>query len=137
VDRQVGVSEAEYLPRILAVTEDLIQLYRRKPQQDWLPGLTLEHLCFHRWIMMAALKGKIGNQEMTDFTGRDKHLILRTLSLAIFAVEAARRRLEASSDLEGMKALLDKLAESETELSMYMSEARIQLIGLIGDHEAR
>jgi hypothetical protein len=54
-----GASEAEYLPRILAVTEDLIQLYRRKPQQDWLPGLTLEHLCFHRWIMMAALKGKL------------------------------------------------------------------------------
>jgi hypothetical protein len=54
-----GVSEAEYLPRILAVTEDLIQLYRRKPQQDWLPGFTLDHLCFHRWIIMVTLKGNL------------------------------------------------------------------------------
>ena len=54
---------------------------------------------------------------------------MRALSLAIFAVEAAPRRFKAVSDHEDMKALLDKLAESETEVLMYMKEARTQLIG--------
>ncbi len=58
IDRWVaksGVSEAEYLPRILAVTEDLIRLHHEH-SLDW-PGLprTFEHLYFQRWEMMTRI----------------------------------------------------------------------------------
>jgi hypothetical protein len=58
-----GVPEAEYLPRMLSVTESLIRLRRQGYcLPDGLPQ-TLEHLCCHRWEMMTAIaRLKTGRQ---------------------------------------------------------------------------
>jgi hypothetical protein len=55
------------------------------------------------------------------------HLIKKALAIATLAVERTAERLH--SDDANMKALLVKLVESDVELVMYVSEARIALTG--------
>lgn len=60
---------------------------------------------------------------LTDVTGRDRHLILKALAIAVEAIEAAPERQRPISDQADMKRLLDHMAPDDVELETYARSA--------------
>ncbi len=66
---------------------------------------------------------------MADFTGRDLHLVKKALAIAVLAIERMPGPLQSGSDMTDMKALLDRLIESDVELEHYARAADIAVTG--------
>lgn len=66
--------------------------------------------------------------------GRERHIILKSLSLALAALDATGRAMRAESDMVDIEALLVGLA-GETERELYASSA-LNVIAAIVDRQA-
>ena len=66
---------------------------------------------------------------MAEFTGRDLHLLKKALAIAVLVIERQPAPFRSVSDQSGMKALLESLIESDTELEIYARAARIAVTG--------
>ena len=66
---------------------------------------------------------------MAEFTGRDLHLVKKALAIAVLAIERQPGPFQSASDQTDMKALLDELIESDTELAHYARAAKIAVTG--------
>ncbi|MFQ3452435.1 hypothetical protein PMN64_03770 [Bradyrhizobium sp. UFLA01-814] len=66
---------------------------------------------------------------MAEFTGRELHLVKKALAIAVLAIERQPGPFQSTSDQNDMKALLDGLIESDTELAFYARAARIAATG--------
>jgi hypothetical protein len=66
---------------------------------------------------------------MTEFTGRDLHLVKKALAIAVLSIERQPGPFQSASDQSDMKALLDGLIENNTELAHYARAAQIAVTG--------
>lgn len=66
---------------------------------------------------------------MAEFTGRELHLVKKALAIAVLSIERMPGPLQSGSDMTDMKALLDVLIPSDTELAHYARSARIAVTG--------
>ena len=66
---------------------------------------------------------------MAEFVLRELHLVKKALAVAALAIEQTPGPLQSTSDLADIKALLDRLMESDTELAHYLRAARIVMTG--------
>jgi hypothetical protein len=66
---------------------------------------------------------------MAEFHDRDLHLVKKALAIATLAIERQPGPYQSSSDQRDMKALLDRLIDSDTELEHYARAARIAVTG--------
>ena len=66
---------------------------------------------------------------MTEFVARDLHLVKKALAIAVLAIERQPGPFRSASDQADMKALLDRLIVSDTELEHYARSARIAVTG--------
>ena len=66
---------------------------------------------------------------MAEFTGRELHLVKKSLAIAVLAIDRQRGPFQSESDQTDMKALLDELIENDAELAHYARSARIAVIG--------
>ncbi len=66
---------------------------------------------------------------MAEFRDRDLHLVKKALAIAVMAIERQPGPFQSSSDQTDMKALLDRLIESDVELEHYARAARIAVTG--------
>jgi hypothetical protein len=70
-----------------------------------------------------------GENTMPEFAARDLHLVKKALAIAVLAIERQPGPFQSASDQADMKALLDKLIASDTELEHYARSARIAVTG--------
>ena len=67
---------------------------------------------------------------MPELSGRDWHLVVKALVIAVTAVERMPEGpFRPDNDVADMKALLDELVESDEALAHYARSARIALSG--------
>lgn len=66
---------------------------------------------------------------MAEFTGRELHLVKKALAIAVLTIKRQPGPFQSASDQSDMKALLDRLMESDTELAHYARAARIAVTG--------
>ncbi|TWB86836.1 hypothetical protein FBZ93_12617 [Bradyrhizobium macuxiense] len=66
---------------------------------------------------------------MAELKGRELHLVKKALAIAVLAIERQPGPFQSTSDQNDMKALLDGLIESDTELAFYARAARIAVTG--------
>ncbi|WP_191569043.1 hypothetical protein [Paracoccus yeei] len=66
---------------------------------------------------------------MLEFTGRELHLVKKSLAIAVLAIERQPGRFQSASDQADMKALLDALIENDAELAHYARSARVAVTG--------
>lgn len=66
---------------------------------------------------------------MATLTGRQLHLIKKALTIVVLAIERQPGPFQSVSDQTDMKALLDDLIESDTELEHYARAAHIAVTG--------
>ena len=67
---------------------------------------------------------------MPNFEGRDLHLVKKALAIALLTIERSPDGpFRSDSDMADMKALLDDMIESDTELAHYTRAAHIALTG--------
>jgi hypothetical protein len=66
---------------------------------------------------------------VAEFMQRDLHLVKKALAVAVLAIERQPSVFQSSSDQADMKALLDRLVPSDTELAHYLRGARIAVTG--------
>ena len=66
---------------------------------------------------------------MAEFFKRDLHLVKKALAIAVLAIERQPGPFQSTSDQADMKALLDGLIESDTELAHYARAAQIAVTG--------
>jgi hypothetical protein len=66
---------------------------------------------------------------MAEFVLRELHLVKKALAIAILAIERKPGPFQSASDQTDMKALLDGLITSDTELAHYLRAARIAVTG--------
>ncbi len=66
---------------------------------------------------------------MAELPGRDLHLVKKALAIAVLAIERQPGPFQSVSDQSDMKALLDNLIESDTELVYYARAANIAVTG--------
>jgi hypothetical protein len=66
---------------------------------------------------------------MADFRDRELHLVKKALAIAVLAIEQQPGPFQSASDQSDMKALLDRLIESDHELAHYARSARIAVTG--------
>jgi hypothetical protein len=64
-----------------------------------------------------------------EFAGRELHLVKKALAIAVLVIERTPAPFQSSSDQADMKAVLDQLMASDTELASYMRSARIAVTG--------
>jgi hypothetical protein len=69
------------------------------------------------------------NRAVAEFVGRELHLVKKALAIAALAIERQPGPFQSTSDLADMKALLDQLIESDTELAHYGRAAWIAVTG--------
>lgn len=60
---------------------------------------------------------------MANVTGRDRHITLKALAIAIRAIDAAPPERQPASDRDDMVRLLKAMAPNEVELEMYVRSA--------------
>ena len=63
------------------------------------------------------------------FELRELFLVKKALAIAVLAIERQPGPFQSSSDLADMKAMLDDLIESDTELAHLLRSARIAVTG--------
>jgi hypothetical protein len=66
---------------------------------------------------------------MAVLTGRDLHLVKKSLAIAALAIERMPGPFQSGSDMSDMKALLDRLIEADGELEHYATAARSAVTG--------
>jgi hypothetical protein len=66
---------------------------------------------------------------MVELTDRKLHLVKKALAIATLAIESKPGPFPSASDQADMKALLDELIVSDTELEHYARAARIAVSG--------
>jgi len=66
---------------------------------------------------------------VTEFAGRKLHLVKKAIAIARFAIERQPGPFQSISDQADMKAMLDELIESDTELEYYARAAWIAVTG--------
>lgn len=66
---------------------------------------------------------------MATFELRELHLVKKALAIAILAIERMPGPFQSGSDQTDMKAMLDSLITSDTELAHYLRAARIAVTG--------
>ncbi len=66
---------------------------------------------------------------MVEFVDRDLHLVKKALAIAVVAIERQPGPFQSTSDQADMKAVLDRLITSDTELEHYARAARIAVTG--------
>ena len=66
---------------------------------------------------------------MAEFDGREVHLIKKALAIAVLAIERQPGPFQSFSDQADMKAMLDRLIASDTELATYARAAKIAVTG--------
>ena len=66
---------------------------------------------------------------MATFSDRDLHLVKKALAIAVLAIERQPGPFQSVSDQTDMKAVLDRLITSDTELAFYTKAARIAVTG--------
>ncbi len=66
---------------------------------------------------------------VAEFADRDLHLVKKAVAIAILAIQRQPGPFQSSSDQADMKALLDRLIKSDTELEYYARAARIAVTG--------
>ena len=66
---------------------------------------------------------------MAEFEHRELHLVKKALAIAAPAMERQPGPFQSTLDLADMKALLDRLIESDGELAFYLKAARIAVSG--------
>jgi hypothetical protein len=66
---------------------------------------------------------------VAEFVLRELHLVKKALAIAVLAIERQPGPFQSLSDQTDMKALLDDLIESDTELAYYLRSARIAVTG--------
>ena len=69
------------------------------------------------------------DEVVAEFRDRDLHLVKKALAIAVMAIERQPGPFQSSSDQTDMKALLDRLIESDVELEHYARAARIAVTG--------
>ncbi|MBB4955959.1 hypothetical protein H4S14_004002 [Agrobacterium vitis] len=67
---------------------------------------------------------------MANFRDRELHLVKKALAIAVLAIERQPGPFQSHSDQADMKALLDRLIVSDTELAHF---ARFAPIAVTGD----
>ena len=67
--------------------------------------------------------------KMAELVLRDLHLVKKALAIAVLAIERQPGPFQSTSDQSDMKALLDQLLPSDTELAYYLRSARIAVTG--------
>jgi hypothetical protein len=66
---------------------------------------------------------------VAQFTGRELHLVKKALAIAVLAIERQPGPFQSTSDQADMKAMLDRLIGTDTELAHYARAARIAVTG--------
>jgi hypothetical protein len=66
---------------------------------------------------------------MAEFHGRELHLVKKALAIAVLAIERQAGPFQSTSDQTDLKAILDRLIASDTELATYTRAARIAVTG--------
>jgi hypothetical protein len=89
----------------------------------------LSHLRVIRWSDVRRRSRNSRESTITEFTARDLHLVKKALAIAVLAIERQPGPFQSASDQADIKALLDKLIESDTELEHYARSARIAVTG--------
>jgi hypothetical protein len=67
--------------------------------------------------------------QMADLADRDLFLVKKALAIAVLVIDGQDGPLQSASDAADMKALLDRLVGSDTELAHYARAARIAYTG--------
>lgn len=62
--------------------------------------------------------------ESQNLTGREHHILVKALALAIETIEVLPSHLQALSDQQDMKEMLDKLVAGDEMLRMYAQNAK-------------
>jgi hypothetical protein len=71
-----------------------------------------------------------GDVPMAELSGRKLHLVKKALAIAVAAIERMPEGpFRSDSDMADMKAQLDEMIESDTELAHYARAARIAVTG--------
>lgn len=66
---------------------------------------------------------------MAESKDRELYLVKKALAIATLAIERQPGVFQPSSDQADMKALLDQLITSDTELAYFLRSARIAVTG--------
>lgn len=67
---------------------------------------------------------------MPELARREAHLVRKALAIALLTIERSPKGpFRSDSDMADMRALLDELIESDTELADYARAAHIALTG--------
>ena len=67
---------------------------------------------------------------MPEVSGRKLHLVKKALAIAVASIQRMPEGpFRSDSDMADMKALLDEMIESDTELAHYARSARIAVTG--------
>ena len=66
---------------------------------------------------------------MAELAMRDLHLVKKALAIAVLAIKANPGPFQSASDMVDMKDLLDRMIESDVELTHYARSARIAVTG--------
>jgi len=64
-----------------------------------------------------------------EIGGRDLHLVKKALAIAVLTIARQPGPFQSTSDMADMKALLDRLIESEVEMEHYARAAQIAVTG--------
>jgi hypothetical protein len=67
---------------------------------------------------------------MAEFVGRELHLVKKALAIAVLVIESTPAPFQSASDQADMKALLDQIIASDTELAAYARAAKIAVTGV-------
>jgi hypothetical protein len=66
---------------------------------------------------------------MAKFVDRELFLLKKALAIAVLTIERQDGPFQSLSDQSDMKAMLDRLIESDTELAYFTRAARIAVTG--------
>jgi hypothetical protein len=73
--------------------------------------------------------GPAWENTMAELTGRELHLLKKALAIAVLLIEQRPGPFQSLSDQADMKALLDRLIETDSELEIYTRSALIAITG--------
>jgi hypothetical protein len=66
---------------------------------------------------------------MAEIDPREVHLIKKALAIAVLAIERMPGEFQSQNDQLEMKALLDRMISSDTEMAHYVRAAKIAVTG--------
>jgi hypothetical protein len=66
---------------------------------------------------------------MTEFSKSEMHHLTKALAITVEMLEKQPRDIQSFAGLDEMKAILDRLIESDIEREMYSRQARVAITG--------